>query len=442
LWETKVETIEKNVEYMDLQNNIQTVTVQTNVPVSYDDYENNNIIESSSKDSRGSGWRNKIENEKRILIELSQQLGIPEDQWQSIILETLKNNVDDVNNVCDNDQTKGPKCNKKLMVFLDRYIKECYSNRKPKILLSDLDDRYVKDATGFPTISAMLCHIIIINIGDINNIVNKTVSKTLTWLEEWLIVLERLWGRCNILWRDVSMRYGLSERHLTTLFDNKIKEINVMRDTWGHYAAYDEDRDLRSNKWSGEFAEKRLVMWDNTSVPLCFMPLDAEAQRNTYSLYYGGNVGKGGVMLQPCGWMGTHELFMGAISDTKYMLRSGVFVHQHSFAQKRDPLSNHVTWLNMLDRGYRNLGSYALNHGHQKVVQPNFVKLDNRFNTYETLRSACVAAICAANERAVRNAKTSKYIGSGLRPNDNCVRLCNVWLSWGFQCNFQFRPVH
>jgi hypothetical protein len=170
--------------------------------------------------------------------------------------------------------------------------------------------------------------------------------------------------------------------------------------------------------------------------------LDTEAQRNTYSLYYDGNVGKGGVFLQPCGWMGTHELFMGAISDTEYRLRSGIFERQHSFIQQKDPLSNHVTWLNMLDRGYRNLGSYAFSHGHQKVVQPNFGKTDDRFNTYETLWSASVAAIRAANKRAVRTAKTSKYVRSGLRPNDSVRRLSVVWLCWGFTCNFMFRPVH
>jgi hypothetical protein len=53
--------------------------------------------------------------------------------------------------------------------------------------------------------------------------------------------------------------------------------------------------------------------------------MDAEAQRNTYSLYYGGNVGKGGVYIQPCGWMGTHDLWMGSVSDTEYMLKSKAF---------------------------------------------------------------------------------------------------------------------
>jgi hypothetical protein len=215
-----------------------------------------------------------------------------------------------------------------------------------------------------------------------------------------------------------------------------------MRDAWGIYVTYREDKLFRQPKWETEFGLHRLVMWDNTNIPLRFMPTDAEAQRNTYSQYYSGNVGKGGVFIQPCGWMGTHELWMGAVSDSEYMLRSGIFQRQHQYLGKYDPLSSHVTWLNMLDRGYRNLGGFAFENGRQTVVQPAFSRVDDRFTTYETLRSSSVASIRGGKERAVKQAKSSKYVASGLQPNDSCTRLCNVWESWGFQLNFMFRPVH
>ena len=45
-------------------------------------------------------------------------------------------------------------------------------------------------------------------------------------------------------------------------------------------------------------------MWDDTNVNLQFKPSSVEAQRITYSVYYGGNVCKGGIFLQLCGWLG------------------------------------------------------------------------------------------------------------------------------------------
>ena len=38
----------------------------------------------------------------------------------------------------------------------------------------------------------------------------------------------------------------------------------------------------------------------------------------TYSSYYGDNIGKCGVFLQLCGWLGVEHLWVGATSDTYY----------------------------------------------------------------------------------------------------------------------------
>jgi hypothetical protein len=341
-------------------------------------------------------------------------------------------------NNLDSNQVKSPK---RLRLLLNNRCDK-YSRREPKISLNDITDKIMKQSTGFLSVSAMICYVIIINKGDIDSIINNTTTKTMTWFEEWMVVLERLGGRSVARWCDASQKYGMSERHLATVFDEKIKLIIQAKKDFGLFVTYQEDKYLRQQKWETHFATRRLIKWDNTNVPLCFMPSDAEAQRNTYSQYYGGNVGKGGVFIQPCGWMGTHDLWMGAVSDTEYMLRSGIFEEQFSFVTERDPLSNHVPWLNMFDRGYRNIGEYARQHGKQLVVKPTFTRADERFKRYDTLRSAAIAAVRAGNERSVRYAKTSKFLKSGLKPNESCVRLCNVWISWGFQVNFMFRPVH
>jgi hypothetical protein len=183
--------------------------------------------------------------------------------------------------------------------------------------MDHFEDNIINVNTGFPSLSALLCYIIIINKGDIDSVIDNKTTNKLSWFEEWLFIFERLWGRSIQRWCDGAYRYGCLEKLLANVFDNKIRLVLNTRYIWGLFATEQEDRSFRLPKWEeSEFRNQRLIMWHNTNVPLCFNPSEAEAQHNTYSLYYGGNVAKGGVFIQPCGWMGTHELWMGAVSDT------------------------------------------------------------------------------------------------------------------------------
>jgi hypothetical protein len=103
--------------------------------------------------------------------------------------------------------------------------------------------------------------------------------------------------------------------------------------SWPRYATLAEDLLLRGEKWNDEYEGERLIFWDSTSIPIP-QPSCAELQRNTYSQYYKGNVAKGGVFVQPCGWSGTWDLFVGDTSDSEYMIRSGIIPHQHHFFEK------------------------------------------------------------------------------------------------------------
>ena len=64
--------------------------------------------------------------------------------------------------------------------------------------------------------------------------------------------------------------------------------------------------------------------------------------------YYAGNVAKGAVFLQLCGWMGTWELWAGAISDTEYQTRSGVFEYMQWFV---DHFDKGIPFTNIVDKG-------------------------------------------------------------------------------------------
>ena len=181
------------------------------------------------------------------------------------------------------------------------------------------------------------------------------------------------------------------------------------------------------------------MWWDNTALPIK-QPSDAELQRNTYSAYYAGNVVKGGVFLQPCGWLGTEELWVGAVSDSEYFKRAGILDKQELFLNKNDGESSNEKWYNILDKGYK-VGAEAWQHDEQLILQPSFAKSEIKFNTFQTIRSGAVAADRSANERAVHVCKISNFLSDGLNENACHKRWCDVWLAWSYQCNFMYCPV-
>ena len=57
-----------------------------------------------------------------------------------------------------------------------------------------------------------------------------------------------------------------------------------------------------------------MVFWDTKGIKLN-TPSDALLQRLTYSAYYAGNVARGDIFVQLCGWLlaGDTELYPGAM---------------------------------------------------------------------------------------------------------------------------------
>jgi DDE superfamily endonuclease len=194
-----------------------------------------------------------------------------------------------------------------------------------------------------------------------------------------------------------------------------------------------------SIKWK-HYNRERVIMWDNTDVPFKFKPSASDNQRKSYSAYYAGNVAKGGVFIQPCGWMGTHELWEGSVSDSHYLEKSGILLMQQTYLLKTDEKTSDTTWMIILDKEYR-VTETAWNEGQQLVLQPSFSRSDQKFTAHETLLIAAITTDRSANERAVKLSKASAFVSSGLHPNENPQRLADVWLAWGFMCNFRYRPV-
>jgi DDE superfamily endonuclease len=309
---------------------------------------------------------------------------------------------------------------------------------KRVVRLSDLNKIMIKAFTGFSTVMSFLSFIVIICEGSIEEM--ETTTTKLTWLEEWLLYFEAIWCKHSGRWLDLQLRYNVSPKLLRGVFDNKLNKHLRARKTWPSYVYHHEDLSIRKNGWNESYGHRRIIMWDNTSLPIC-QPSCAEAQRNTYSKYYAGNVAKGGVFIQPCGWIGTKELWAGAISDSEYMEKSGILQEHETYQKTIDNIGKSFTII--VDKGYR-INKPAWKMGKQFVLQPAFSRKSDvkfKFTALQSIRSAAIAADRSANERAVRLAKTSDYVSRGLLAHESSERLDNVWLAWGFQINFIYKPV-
>ena len=297
----------------------------------------------------------------------------------------------------------------------------------------DLLPHQVQTRTGFHDVGMMLTFVLTVCNGDID-MMTRRVSQ-LTWFEEWFLYCEFVNGKTVPTMKAALSSYGIRKKEIVSkVVESKLALVLLARKSWPTYASLREDELLRKEKWNDKYRGKRPVFWDNTGVSL-HKATDALIQRLTYSSYYSGNVAKGGVFVQLCGWLGTHELYPGAMSDTDYLNKTGILEAQYEF-QEQD---GGEPFVNVLDRGYRSTRA-AWRNG-QFVLQPTFAESDHRFSTAGVLHTACVAYDRSGNERAVRVSKMSSFVKRGTDTHKNLKRLCDVWLAWGYQANFMFKPV-
>jgi hypothetical protein len=130
---------------------------------------------------------------------------------------------------------------------------------------------------------------------------------------------------------------------------------------------------------------------------------------------------------------------VGSISDSEYMIKSEVLQIQQKYLQMYDAQPK-IPFTMILDKGYRITAS-AWGIAGTFVLQPSFARSDKKFTARQTIRNAAIASDRATNECAVRLSKLSGYIRTGLLQNEATKRLCDIWITWSFQCNFNYKPV-
>ena len=231
----------------------------------------------------------------------------------------------------------------------------------------------------------------------------------------------------------------MDRRYLKIVYDDKLRIVKECLERYPAFATLSEDEELKGGQWMDCYKGKRPVMWDMTDLPIP-KPSDAEMQSNTHSTYYGGNVAKGGISLQQCGWIRLALLWQGGITDTDYIIRARILETQKKFIETHDACSINVKFLNIVDKGFR-ITRAAWATGNQTVLQPHFAKADKKFTGNQTLYSASVASDRGGNERAVRLSKKAGFLSRGFQQNSKVDRYCDSWLTWGFQVNFMYKPV-
>ena len=128
-------------------------------------------------------------------------------------------------------------------------------------------------------------------------------------------------------------------------------------------------------------------------------------------------------------------MWLGAVSDSVYLEKSGLLGYQELF-QKSDATSS-ISSTNILDKGYRCVLA-AWRAGGQLLLQPFFAKSDRKFTSHEVLLSGALATDRSANKRTVNRMKASSMIARGIHQQQDLARFADLWIAWGFQgnCNF------
>jgi len=293
----------------------------------------------------------------------------------------------------------------------------------------------VKRRTVFEDVESLLSFVAITCNGDIEKVCETT--SCLSWFEEWMMFCEYVWGKTGTRWEDIAHTYRVGLTSAQKIVKRKKAMVLECRSRLTLFVSQEEDEALRNERWNYTYKNRRVIFWDNSNVNMRYTPTEASLNRRTYSSYYGGNVAKGGVFVQLCGWLGAHSLWVGAVSDTKYLSESGILEMQEEFIET--DLTSDLPFTNIVDKGYRCVIA-AWRKG-QYLVQPKFARSDRKFTTEDILTSACIATDRSGNERAVNVCKYSGVIQRGLLRSGNPADLDDTWLAWSFQSNFVFRPV-
>jgi hypothetical protein len=103
----------------------------------------------------------------------------------------------------------------------------------------------------------------------------------------------------------------MDEKYLASIVCRNYKIERSALESWPLYASHLEDKELRDPLWNIKYADVRVEELDMTDIS-AFGFSNPDLQRLTLaSIYYNGNVLKGGVGVQLCGFIVAADLWPG-----------------------------------------------------------------------------------------------------------------------------------
>lgn len=308
-------------------------------------------------------------------------------------------------------------------------------SKDPVLMLEHLTPKEVKRLTSFEDLKLLLSYVTMICDGDLTTM--TSTNSALTWLEEWVLCLEFLWGHCMNRCADYETVYKCRSKSVQKVIRSRVRQILCMREGWPMYASYGEDAKFRDTNWNGHFDQTtghRVVMHDLTNIPMA-TPNDAAMQCALYNSYYGMCCAKAKVAVQLCSWIHGLPLNTGHSDDTRFIQDTEILQKQKVFAE--NDKSSTKPFLNIFDKGYQ--CTLMASQHNQKCLQLAFAEFDKQFADNLTLYSGAVAVVRSGNERAVNRCKMSWVLKKGaIEQKWDVDFLCDVWEAWTFQVNFMF----
>ena len=302
---------------------------------------------------------------------------------------------------------------------------------------NEMTDKEVHRKTAFPNKPDLLKYIIMMHNGNAESM-GKTVS-SLSWFEEHVLYFEWSYHQTERQHEDMVAYSGIDLHAINKIKDRLLAVERAALDSWSKYVSHAEDLALRNQiKWS-RYSNVRAIFHDSTNVP-AVQYSDAAAQRMTYSEYYGMCCMKGGVSIMLCGWLLVGLLWGGGVSDSQYNKKEGYLEAQAKFVETDLVDGKKLTFVNILDRGYRAKRD-AWEAGMQLAVQPPSARSDRRFRGTTTIFAGTVAHDRSGNERGVRVVKRSGLFHRGFKPGMDAERFQNAWRVSAYRANFIYKSV-
>ena len=151
-------------------------------------------------------------------------------------------------------------------IEIKKPIRKKWHEKEPVVKPLLVGDKEVRRRTRFRSERELLLFIFIICNGQFD-IIGDTCS-AMSWYEECFFYFEMIYRRTIRRWIDAASEkeYGLDEKYLRKVFDDKVKRVNACGESWPTYVSFEEDFYFMSEEWKERYKLMRVIFWDNTNV--------------------------------------------------------------------------------------------------------------------------------------------------------------------------------